>query len=1052
MFTQGDSGVGMIAPNVFRGILRFAGWLVVGLLLEGSGTAQEAPLLSNGNFQDGLASWEVRPTPHGPLHGGQPFLLEENRASLLRYQELAPIVRWQRDTSIPFNQDIDVLSEAAGKFFNIRSKAGITTQSTLSMVQVLKVSDVRNVGLNAKFRVGERHGLPKAILEVEFFRGDYPVGRMLYYLGGVPGGGWFQTPNTIFEDASKRRFFSAAVVFPENPGQWYDTKNRNPAEDFNAAVRRHGSTESKLLEELHPDRLVVTLRHDIHQPGDVLSMDYRDVRIWSDRSSNNFRKRFDLQKEKPRILSLGQAGITSPELAAFFSRSGIGLALAVSTERGVDLIHAPVPVNPGGRYLLEFWAYNRDETSNLPIIRIKDGEGRELIVHVPGQLRNGNWEKVAVPFRTTESPKIRITIQTPEGTFLYTDFQLTPLPDSLMEIDRTLKEKLHASSIRLDLAPAFQSKMDDIVAEIPPPLPFSPINLKILADQFKEFFPGGMLLDGVQYPMEIRYRGMLADHWTGRKRSYKVRLSNGEKLPKGQKELNFIIPEDDDGLFYEFAFNTLIRRFGLHAPDTHFVGLSMNERFMGLYLQTEEYKSTFWETNSLAPGNVYHAVHLDSQAFGQSGLSSAHNPGWFAKKNAFSLKDHDIRKKDFSELDMLIQVMGMNDDGAFARNIFNILDRDNFASWLAFSLMTGDWHLWGANLRLYFDPGRGKFLIMPWDTVHGLIRGHFDRRVNRPDWIWYPYFVARLLTQTDVAGDVATKIKEYVEGSEVQNDFVRLLETMDRARRIQYMDSLSDIGMFEEMYSRIKNTHLDNLRFWQSNVFEKLSLLARCDETDKEKCRTRHLGLLTPVNKEIVMEELASRGRVFVLVEEQLPEKDYWTFKFLNAGNGQAMVKSIDLTYRPRNRNVQGLEVFIDSNGNGRLDPGDRAIKAKIKNDPGGSINIGLNQLLPKPSGKIWQENRMGFLSFPQEEILLFLRVHRGPAKVGKRVRIKEIEFSIRNRMNEKEIQSHVRFINSHVFREFFDISLSPREFVTRYPMFHPVESGSGARVLRSVR
>jgi len=89
--------------------------------------------------------------------------------------------------------------------------------------------------------------------------------------------------------------------------------------------------------------------------------------------------------------------------------------------------------------------------------------------------------------------------------------------------------------------------------------------------------------DGVEYDVEIRYRGDFSPHWLYRKKSLRVRFDKDDYY-NGMREINLIIPKERNFLSEQYS-NYLAKKIGIVSMDTEFIRLKINNGSYGIYFQ-----------------------------------------------------------------------------------------------------------------------------------------------------------------------------------------------------------------------------------------------------------------------------------------------------------------------------------------------------------------------------------------------------------------------------------------------------------------------------------
>lgn len=250
----------------------------------------------------------------------------------------------------------------------------------------------------------------------------------------------------------------------------------------------------------------------------------------------------------------------------------------------------------------------------------------------------------------------------------------------------------------------------------------------ILTKKYKKEVQATFFYNDKKYDVNVMYRGDLSNHWSEIKKSWNIKF-NKDELFFGQKKLKLLIPEDR--LYYADIFNNYrAKKMGLIVPETYFAELIVNETSNGIYYVIEDWDKAFLETKQrTADSNFY--INVDGNN------TFAKNEQIFSNINFWKkTTENPIIKNDFSEMNLLLDLINNASQDEFNKKIFNILDENNFYKWNVHYTLVGDSHQNnGENMRLYFNNVKGKFELIPWDvTIYGLNnRQSIDDRIENID-------------------------------------------------------------------------------------------------------------------------------------------------------------------------------------------------------------------------------------------------------------------------------------------------------------------------------
>jgi hypothetical protein len=162
--------------------------------------------------------------------------------------------------------------------------------------------------------------------------------------------------------------------------------------------------------------------------------------------------------------------------------------------------------------------------------------------------------------------------------------------------------------------------------------------------------------------------------------------------------------EDPSFLAERLAFH-FFRELGLPAPRCNSALIYVNGEFFGVYANVEAEDKTFlrrWFDSDT--GNLYEEGQVDF------------DPG---NENAFDLETNE-EKNDRSDLTALIAAVASAQPASFVDDVGAQLDMEHFLAFTAAEAAVNQWDMYGYtvfypnNFRLYRDPTRQKFVMLPW--------------------------------------------------------------------------------------------------------------------------------------------------------------------------------------------------------------------------------------------------------------------------------------------------------------------------------------------------
>jgi spore coat protein H len=229
-----------------------------------------------------------------------------------------------------------------------------------------------------------------------------------------------------------------------------------------------------------------------------------------------------------------------------------------------------------------------------------------------------------------------------------------------------------------------------------------------LEKEHKDPVPFKLEFDGEKFEGKISLHGGGKVHWLWPKKSYNINFKKSEHL-HGRDQLDLIVPHDRQFIVEQFN-NYRARKLGLIVPETKFVTIRINGGEPMVYWQSERLGREFLETQGLSSAaNLYEADATPTGSIFDS------VDRW--DKELFDPRFEEI---DTSDLQALLDLLNNADNDVFSQYIFSLMDEENFYAWNTHAILAKSNHQdWAHNLRLYFDPSLGKFIVLPWDVGVG---------------------------------------------------------------------------------------------------------------------------------------------------------------------------------------------------------------------------------------------------------------------------------------------------------------------------------------------
>lgn len=259
-------------------------------------------------------------------------------------------------------------------------------------------------------------------------------------------------------------------------------------------------------------------------------------------------------------------------------------------------------------------------------------------------------------------------------------------------------------------------------------------------------------------------------------KSYKVSIKDGKGSWRDQTTINLNKHVGDSLRFRnKLCYDLMEELPGMMSLQTQFVHLYVKDETVkgeskfvdyGLYTQVEQPNKTFLETHGLDKfGHLYKINHFEFQRY----------------EDIIKLKDDETYNEEAFE--SLVETKG-NDDHTKLINMledlndYNIpietvfekwFEEDNFFSWLAFHILTGNRDTQSRNMLLYSPLNVDTFYFISWDNDGAFKRTEDEllQREKESSWeygvanYWPNVLIKRVLKSEEYVKKLDSKIEEY---------------------------------------------------------------------------------------------------------------------------------------------------------------------------------------------------------------------------------------------------------------------------------------------------
>ena len=392
---------------------------------------------------------------------------------------------------------------------------------------------------------------------------------------------------------------------------------------------------------------------------------------------------------------------------------------------------------------------------------------------------------------------------------------------------------------------------------------------------FDEWYDADLVQGRDRLPVRLRKRGDTSIHWTTPKISFTLRTDR-RRLVGGRRQWGFSVRDVLPG----YIANRLLLESGLLAPATDVVPVFLNGRFYGLFRQLELIDESFLRQRGRMPGNIFRGdVAERGELFKGMPRSVFESSAIWDRVARNDRPTAPARRLD----SLLTAINGTTMEDQL--ELLDLIDVEEMARLLAVLLVAGDpYHMDNLHNQFWYeDPSSGRLHPVPWD-VRLQPLGSNTQPLNT--------LVRALIRHPDIVRGTLEHLAEWVDDSRAAQLGRAWADSVEsRFAKFFHYEYLREgvippVGRAGEVYRTLQG-NVDSLRTWVADT---------------------RLAVAAGQKDGIWVLDLESRGYAGVVLD------------------------SITL---PGGRAVSGLAVLMDTNGNGRLDPGDARlpVDARMRQD-----------------------------------------------------------------------------------------------------------------------
>lgn len=214
-------------------------------------------------------------------------------------------------------------------------------------------------------------------------------------------------------------------------------------------------------------------------------------------------------------------------------------------------------------------------------------------------------------------------------------------------------------------------------------------------------YPALFIFGKNSYKCSVRFRGGTARDLP--KKSWKIKFEDTENIFLA-KELNLNAEYRDKSLLRNHLGLKLFEYFGWPSPQTAYISLFVNEKYMGVFLQVEQVDVQFFAKRGMGYSSLYKAYN---------GANTMPFLKYSSYRQSWELKT--AGDPSYSELQLLFNRFLYYSDKEFNENISALVDVDNVLNYFAIIFALSDADGIFKNFYFFRQKENAPFAQIPWD-------------------------------------------------------------------------------------------------------------------------------------------------------------------------------------------------------------------------------------------------------------------------------------------------------------------------------------------------
>lgn len=240
--------------------------------------------------------------------------------------------------------------------------------------------------------------------------------------------------------------------------------------------------------------------------------------------------------------------------------------------------------------------------------------------------------------------------------------------------------------------------------------------------------PAQFTYQGRTWDVELRYRGRSTR--TEPKKPYSVRFPKEDRFLGGVKRLELLAAYKDAGYLTEKLWYDVAASVGLTVPRTHYVHLSLNGQYQGIYTEIEDLEKAFLRAHALDDdSDIYRCGMQDCEL--RPPPREPYMEAWDKRTN---------EDAPWDGLWSFIDGINRTPPHAFRAFAEKEVALDDYLTWMVLDTFISNDYQVDSRSFLVYEPTQHKWIYVPWDLNNALslysrkheVRQGVTDRASRP--------------------------------------------------------------------------------------------------------------------------------------------------------------------------------------------------------------------------------------------------------------------------------------------------------------------------------